>query len=384
MEADLLQANQILTMITECHHVLVRIDDEKTMMQETCRIILEIGGYRMAWVGYAEHDEAKSVRPVASAGFEDGYLEKVHITWADTERGRGPTGVAIRTGRTCIGRDFLTNPQLAPWRDQAVRRGYRSSVALPLACDGPAFGALMIYAKEVNAFSERKVTVLSKLAEDLARRIAGLQTKRELRESQQKLKTTLQAFIRALESTLAIRDPYTAGHQRRVAHLAGNIAAKMKCPSYQIDAIETAGVLHDIGKIAVPLEILSKPGRLNSIEQELIRTHVSVSYDILKEILFPWPIATIVLQHHERADGSGYPKGLRADQTTPEARILAVADVVEAMMSHRPYRPALGQDAALGEIQGKSGTLYDPLAVAACMEIVSDTDEPFGPEIPRS
>lgn len=179
----------------------------------------------------------------------------------------------------------------------------------------------------------------------------------------------LEGTIHALATTVEMRDPYTAGHQRRVAELACAIAEEMGLSKDQIEGIHVAGLLHDIGKIAIPAEILTKPTKLTKLEFELITTHSQVSHDILKGIEFPWPVADIVVQHHERLDGSGYPNGLKGDEILLEARILAVADVVEAMASHRPYRPALGIDKALAEIEEKRGRLYASEVVDACLKL---------------
>jgi putative nucleotidyltransferase with HDIG domain len=167
-----------------------------------------------------------------------------------------------------------------------------------------------------------------------------------------------------------VRDPYTAGHQRRVAVLACAIGRELGLPKERIDGLEMAGDIHDIGKIRVPAEILSKPGKLTAPEMEIIRTHAEVGYEILKSIEFPWPVARIVRQHHERLDGSGYPDHLKGDQILLESRIICVADVVEAMSTHRPYRPGLGMDKALAEITEKRGTYYDPAVVDACLRVI--------------
>lgn len=192
---------------------------------------------------------------------------------------------------------------------------------------------------------------------------------RSLSESENKLRSSLLESITALAAVVEMRDPYTAGHQRRVAELAVAIAREMKLPEEQLVGIQLAGVVHDVGKIRVPAEILSKPGRLTDTEYALIKEHSDKGYEILKNIHFPWPIAQIVLQHHERMDGSGYPQGIKGEQLLIEARIIAVADVVESMASHRPYRSALGIDAALAEIQGNSGKLYDPSVVQVCISL---------------
>ena len=172
----------------------------------------------------------------------------------------------------------------------------------------------------------------------------------ELRVQDGKLRTALVDFIAAIASALEMRDPYTAGHQRNVATLATAIAAELELPQEEIDGLHLACVVHDLGKLFIPAEILSKPGRLNDLEFGLIRQHPQTGYEILKGIDFPWPIAQYVLQHHERLDGGGYPSGLKGEEILLGARILTVADVVEAMTSHRPYRPGLGIDAALEEI----------------------------------
>lgn len=194
----------------------------------------------------------------------------------------------------------------------------------------------------------------------------------ELKESEKKLKTSLLDSITALAAIVEMRDPYTAGHQRRVAQLAIAIARELRLPEEQVEGVHLAGVVHDVGKIRVPAEILSKPGRLTELEMAIIREHAQTGYEILKSIDFPWPIAQIVRQHHERQDGSGYPQGLGSEQIMLEARIVAVADVVEAMSSHRPYRAALGADSALKEMERGRGTLYDAAVVDACSRLFAE------------
>jgi PAS domain S-box-containing protein/putative nucleotidyltransferase with HDIG domain len=198
-----------------------------------------------------------------------------------------------------------------------------------------------------------------------------------LQTMQQRLHITLTGVIHSLATIVEMRDPYTAGHQRRVAQLACAIPRKMGFPEDQIEAIRMAALLHDIGKISVPTDILSKPGRISESEFNIIKNHPQVSYEILKEIEFEWPIAQIVLQHHERMDGSGYPQGLSDGDILFEARILGVADVIEAMSSRRPYRPALGIDKALKEISQHRGVLYDPEVVDVCLKLFAEKEFKF-------
>ncbi len=203
---------------------------------------------------------------------------------------------------------------------------------------------------------------------DISRRV---RTEAELRDSIIKMKKNLYDIINALSLAIESRDPYTAGHQKQVSRLAETIARTMELPDFTVEGIRLAALVHDVGKIQVPAEILAKPGRLAEPEYLLVQNHPMVGYDILKDIDFPWPIALIVKHHHERIDGSGYPDRLKGGQIMLEARIIAVADTVEAMASHRPYRPALGIEKSMMEIHERSGTWYDPDVVSACESIFS-------------
>jgi HD-GYP domain-containing protein (c-di-GMP phosphodiesterase class II) len=194
----------------------------------------------------------------------------------------------------------------------------------------------------------------------------------ELQQSFETIKKAMHSTIQAISMTVEKRDPYTSGHQQRVAHLTRAIAKELALPENQIESIYMAAGIHDIGKISLPAEILVKPIQLTDIEVSLIQAHAQAGYDILKGIEFPWPIADIVLQHHERMDGSGYPQGLTGDEILFEARIIGVADVVETMASHRPYRPSIGTDKALEEIAKNRGTLYDPRVVDSCLRLFND------------
>ena len=194
----------------------------------------------------------------------------------------------------------------------------------------------------------------------------------QLQSTLAKLRTALGGIITVIQEVVERRDPGTAGHQDRVADLARSIAKDMGLSEIQVDAVRLAATIHDIGKISIPAEILAKPGKLTDAEFRLIRLHPISGYDILKTVDLPWPVADIILQHHERIDGSGYPQGLKGEDILLEARIIGVADVVEAMASHRPYRATLGIDKALEEISAKKGTLYDPEAVDACLELFQE------------
>ncbi|QDD12755.1 HD domain-containing phosphohydrolase [Candidatus Methylopumilus rimovensis] len=186
------------------------------------------------------------------------------------------------------------------------------------------------------------------------------------------MSVSLHQMIETLANVIVARDSYTAGHQKRVANLASAIAAKLNLPLHTIEGIELSALIHDIGKIAVPAEILTKPSKLSSFELAMLRNHVQTGYDILKNMNFPWNLAQIILEHHERVDGSGYPNGLKGDSICEEARIIAVADTVEAISSDRPYRKSKGIEAALEEITMNRGILYDDRVVDACLDVFKE------------
>jgi HD-GYP domain-containing protein (c-di-GMP phosphodiesterase class II) len=219
-------------------------------------------------------------------------------------------------------------------------------------------------------YSERIITKLDKKVAQLEKEVTERKKAEEkLKKGHQKLQEALQDIVNVLAATVGKRDPYTAGHQQRVAQLASAIAVEMGLTSRQVQGIHVVGSLHDIGKINVPIEILTKPGGIDEHERGIIQLHPQVGYEIIKGVDFPWPVAQAVLQHHERLDGSGYPEGISGEAISIEARVLAVADVVEAMSSLRPYREALGIDKALEEITQKRDVLYDPQVVDACVRL---------------
>lgn len=375
-EKELQRVNRALATVSACQKVLVGSKDKGELFQEICRVIVDVGGYGMAWAGIAKQDRPKSIQLLGSAGNTREYLDGIKISWSDNGNGTCPAGHAILRGKPYVVKNILSDPGMMPWRGEALKHGFASVVSLPLVSKAGVFGALSIYSNEAEVFQEDEVNLLMEISDNLVYGITALHTRTERYRAESEVKTgmgklrkALAAIIQVLEQTVEIRDPYTAGHQRRVADLARTIAEKMELSPDLIDGIRIAGIIHDIGKIYVPAEILSKPRRLSQIEFNLIKTHSQVGYDVLKAIDFPWPVAKIILQHHERIDGSGYPHNLSGDEIMLEARILGVADVVEAMASHRPYRPALGVEAALEEIYKNRGVLYEPEVVDACISV---------------
>ncbi len=221
----------------------------------------------------------------------------------------------------------------------------------------------------MEGFSGASFWIYRDIGRQKAGEVALIKAKEALSESLGQLDRLLEQTIGLLSTTIEKRDPYTVGHQKKVAALASAISQEMGLGNEFARNISLASLVHDIGKISIPAEILTKPNTLSGIERSLLETHSQSGYEILGQVDFPWPLAEVVLQHHERLDGSGYPRGLEGDEILLEARILAVADVVEAISSDRPYRPALGQGPALKEIRSKSATLFDPAVVDACLSV---------------
>ena len=498
-EKELERLNRVLMVSDHCNKVLIRAQNEDELLQQICSIIVETGGYRMAWVSFALDDEAKRLQPAASAGSIGDYFETTTISWADDQYGQGPAGTAIRTGHPVAVNHILTDSHFNLWCIQAKKNGYAAVLGLPLSIDNRVVGALTIYSELPDAFNAEEIKLLTTLADNLAYGITMLRTREakqrseaDLRQSEERfrkmfeehsainfvvdpdtgniidanksaadfygwsieklrtmhvqeistlsseefgysmqqvrlkakrsyvsqhrradgsirdvesfpnvieiggkelvyaiiqditaqkdaeqkilsyvkqlegaMKSTLQAVAKVVEA----RDPYTAGHERRVGQIAEDIAREMGGSDETCQTMQLVGLVHDIGKISIPSAILAKPGELSATEFELIKTHAENGYQILHDIELPLPIAQIIREHHERMDGSGYPQGLKGENTLPESRILAVADVLEAMASQRPYRPTKRLEKAIHEIESNRGSLFDPDVVDAMLRL---------------
>jgi len=373
--------NHAHKILSASNMALMHAVDEKSFLQTICQIIVETGGYSFAWVGKLE--EKGSINPVGYAGSNAGYIQSLKISRAIVKYDECIVMKAIKTRKYAVCENSALECSINKCQQNVIRNGHKSGIAFPLLLKGDdnPLGILHILASEDNIFDKQEVALLRELAEDLAFGIISLRIRFERDKALEELKQSLNKQRRALNQTVGAlaramenRDPYTAGHQRRVADLACAIAREMGLSKDRIEGIAVAGALHDIGKFNIPIEILNRPGRLSKIEFDLIKNHSQLGYDILKDIEFPEPVAEMVLQHHEKLDGSGYPLGLTDKDILLEAKIIAVADAVEAMASHRPYRPALGLDAGLDEIYNKKGVLFDPEVVDICIKLFKEKD----------
>jgi putative nucleotidyltransferase with HDIG domain len=280
--------------------------------------------------------------------------------------GEGVAGWVAQTGQAVIVPQAEADPRFNPRLDAQSGFHTRSLLSMPLKHQGRLLGVIQVLNKRPpQEFDQEDMELLALMAQPIAAALANAQAYTRLAQVSRQV-------IKTLSMTVELRDPYTAGHQRRVAQMAVAIARELGLSQERQESLRIACILHDIGKIVVPAEILSKPGRINRLEQELVKSHSRVGYEILKEIDFPKEIADIVLQHHERLDGSGYPAGLQGDDISLEARITAVADIMEAMTFHRPYRPGLGAEKALEEISRERGKSLDAGVVDICCRLFKE------------
>lgn len=360
--ATLRRGNRVLPTATDTH----------VLVQEICAAAVDAGKYTLAWFGTIDDGASAIVRVVDAAGPAIGYVEDLVVTWGDHATAYGPVGTAVRLDRTVVVADVQNDPGFGPWREKAAEFGLRSTIALPVHVGGRATGVLAVYAEEPDCFDHRAEELLEELALELGLGLDRIHVA-------ERMTAAREDTIRVLAATVEIRDPYTAGHQARVAELARRIGETMGLAASELQGVHLAGLVHDVGKVSVPAEILTRPGVLRAAEFELIKEHPAIGEHLLSSIRFPWPIAEMVGQHHERWNGSGYPRGLVGTEILLGARILAVADVVEAMSRFRPYREALGTQKAVEEIVGYRGVLFDPDVVDACLVVLNDGFD-FGSE----
>lgn len=370
--------NDILIMNKTIHKELSLATNERDLLQKICNILVQLKGVSVAWVGLRQSDY--TVMPVAWFGIEEKDLVDLNVRWDESKNSGGLMGVAIREMRFVVSEDLLHDSRAAPYKNLSKKKNLRSAIAIPLMYKQELIGAIAIFSDLQEFFNDEVVTLLCEAAEDIAMTIISSRLGIKLQTEANTLKIVRESLNKTIEGIVnitEIRDPYTGGHERGVAKIAIAIAQILGWSEDRIEGLKVMCYLHDVGKIAVPLEILSKPGKLSDEEFSIIKTHPQVGYNILKNINFPWPVAEVVLQHHERMDGSGYPRGLKGEDILFEARILSVSDVVDAICNHRPYRPALGVNKALLEILMHKGTLYDPDVVDACIKFFTEKPRTF-------
>ncbi|MCM8816272.1 MAG: PAS domain S-box protein [Candidatus Omnitrophica bacterium] len=366
----------VLQSYAECGEIFTKADNEKQMLFSVCNELT-----KKAKLGFTiivlRNISAIEIAAYPDEGFEflfelkELYLEKHQIC---------PTIEGLFENKRNIVGDVEQSNYPEDWKKIVLKYGYNSVFALPIVVEGNSIGCMTIFSPEKNRFvDEKENSIIAGIAEDVGHCLTALRARKEmevstaqLEKSYEQLQKTIEGISLSIAKIIETRDPYTAGHQVRVANLAVAIAKEMGIPENKIRGLYFAGILHDIGKVNVPVEILVKPTRLTEDEFNIIKLHSIYGYEILNKIPFPWEVAKIVLQHHERLNGSGYPEGITEKEILQEAKIIAVADVVEAMAFDRPYRTGFGIDFALAEIENKKGVLFDPEIVDVCIRLFKE------------
>jgi putative nucleotidyltransferase with HDIG domain len=372
------RSNWTLEAIGAVHAMMIRAETEQELYECACRALTSKGAFELAWVGAPQGDLARSMTVLCAAGRAADYLEDIVISWGDGPQGAGPVGRAVRSGAVQFGDNLQTSADFVPWRARAARFGLHSNVSLPIKlANGEVIAVLTLYSGVSAAFGSTETGMLTRFADDLGYGVQTLRTRAayesallETQTQTRQISGLLEDSVQALGAALEKRDPYTAGHQQRVAALCVAIATELGLDPERTQGLRLAALVHDLGKIQVPSEILVKPGKLNEFEWRMLQEHPTVGFEILQPVAYPWPVAQTVLQHHERLDGSGYPQGLKGDEITTEARIIGVADIVESISSHRPYRAALGLERALTEIRQLCPEKLDTRVVDACERVI--------------
>ncbi len=375
-ELALRRTNRSLRTLSSCNQTLVRATSEPDLLEGMCTILVEEGGFRRAWTGLVA-GEPGGLTPAACREREaDGKRSSTAGVLAPGSPEQEVASLAVSSREPRVNLGEFPGPGDRDGVHEGSRPGPGSIVAVPLLQQAEVLGVLVLNADEPGTFDEEEIRLVSELASDLAFGIEALRARSEKKEADREkqkylvqIRQNLEETVETIAATVEARDPYTAGHQRRVAAFAAAIARELGLGEEVVQGIHLAGTIHDLGKIKVPAEILARPGQLSEIEERIIQIHPEAGWEILKGVVFPWPIAEMVLQHHERLDGSGYPRGLSGEQVSLGARILGVADVVEAMASHRPYRPSRGLEAALSQVEAGQGVLFDAAVVDACMTL---------------
>lgn len=376
-EIALKVTTRALRILSESNEALLKSQTEQNLLDEYCRIAVQTGGYQLAWIGYHTNYSGKTITPMAHYGTMPASIIQKNAVIYEEDFRNGPIGRAIKTMEAQVCEDLTNVQHMKISKNEALKYGYRSLVVLPFRISKETKACFTLFGTTSHFWSSPEKELLQEVSADLAFGIKALRATLDKSEQQDKLRNSLEQTIQVLAETIGQRDSYTAGHQRRVAALCSKIGLELGLSEDRVHGLHLAATIHDLGKIGIPTEILVKPTMLSAMEFGLIKDHVDIGVSILKNVDFPWPIVDIIGQHHERINGSGYPKGLGGEKTLLESKILAVADVVEAMASHRPYRPALGIEAALHEIETHQNTLFDSHVVAACTTLFREKEFSF-------
>ncbi len=365
------RATHAFSLVADVDALIMGCDNALDIYRHTSGRIVQSGQYSLAWIGVPENGPDRKVSIVSSAGPASGYLSGLDVSWGSGQNGAGLTGAAFRTHKTQLLNNFLNSKTYRPWMKRVSAFGFGSTIAVPIMICGDVAAVLRVYSPQRDAFQSLDRCAFELLAKHLSytlRSVDGVshinRTISERDKLQSQLETVLMGTITSLARTIEKRDPYTAGHQQAVSEIAVAIGQKMGLSHCRLNVLRLGALVHDIGKIGVPADILTKPSKLSPAEHSIIQEHCQAGYEILEKLDFE-PIKRIVVEHHERLDGSGYPKGLTKDEIMLESRIVSVADVIDSVTRHRPYRPALGIEKARAILHDGNGQHFDPDVIEA-------------------
>ena len=378
-EAALARKNRILTAVVNGMLAISGHHDRTSIARAVTSALVQEAGFALAWIGEVDDGDVHSLRLLACCGTLADRLPPIVESIRTRDDIASPTQQAIHTGEPSLWNDLNTRPDLA-WATGMFGhdREIRSAIVVPMRFSGRVFATLSLYGHDA-AFDLEELRPIEAFCGQLGLALAAIDSLVRYEESEvgrlaavSRVKEALIETVGALATVVEVRDPYTAGHQRKVATLAVAIAEAKGWPAERVEGVRIGALLHDIGKIAIPAELLTKPGRLTAEEFALIKTHAARGGELLRNIRFDWPILAMVTQHHERLDGSGYPLGLKDGEIAEEAKVLAVADITEAMLAYRPYRPAINFDTVFGELDRGRGRLYDPEATDIALRLIRE------------
>lgn len=375
------QADVILEALSSANREIVSAHNKEAIAKSVCERVAEATGYPLVWFGRCDQIGGENVLiHETSSGVDAGVAKGIKFNWDGDLSTPNPITAAIKTGNL----QTTTSVEEAFQVVDARLAAYPVALVAPVIFSGAVYGVFVFHSRDEQAFGVREKEVFRTLALDISYALAVVEELPRLEaiskdrdSAYEKIQRLISNAVAALANVIEQRDPYTAGHQDRVAEIATAIGRELKLPVSQIQAISMAAEIHDIGKISVPSEVLTRPGRLSVLEMNMVREHVESGYQILSKIEFDQPIARIVREHHERLDGTGYPRGLKGDEITLEARVIAVADVAEAIVSHRPYRPGLGLPKAIAIISADRGKGFDEDVVDAFLRVAAKRPDLF-------
>ncbi len=369
------EQRMVLELVADIHEMIISAKDVDLLLEKMCRRLGEFDHYKLAWAGLAED---KNIRVAAHSDDPTGYLGEGFSVSTDPERedSSGPEGRVIRDNQTVVIEDTLTDRTFAPWRERAKASGFGSVVGLPLKANVEAepFGALLIYTNKKNGFTTQEVLLLQELSMTVGFAINSLYAMRDAEALNRQQIVNYKQTIFSLVNMIEQRDTYTAGHSERVSRYCVLIAQEMGIAEEEVEQLQLAAILHDVGKLATPDAILLKPAHLTDLEYQLIQEHVSVGYELFNAIDMYKDLAQIIHAHHERHDGSGYPLALKGDEIPLLSAIMAVADSFDAMTTNRIYKPRMAKEEALEELAGLGGTAYHPDVVDAAVRALKEIE----------